>query len=175
MTLDYTALLLENLPPYYHEDPTTNQVLYAFGSELARLEAAQHEVESGRWPQTATDTYGFLALWEELLRLPVRPEYLSVKQRQERCVARWRARNGGTGQDWVTAVTEAIGTSAWEYEEDNPASYTVTIWVPWAVGSTQFEAVEPAVRPLTPAHLDIVVDNKDHFIVDVSKVDEDTI
>lgn len=170
-----TIELLGDLPPYYFEDPPTRQVLNAFVEEIGRLEDAAATVQAGRFPQTADDTYGALSNWERLLGLPVASNYLNLAQRQARAVARWRARNGGEGQDWVTAVTEAIGTGSWEYDENYPGPYQVTVWVPFAVGSAQFKAVEAAIRPLTPAHLELIIDNRGRFIVDVSKVDEDTI
>jgi hypothetical protein len=170
-----TLKLLEDLPPYYFRDPPTRNILNAFVGEIERIEAAMLTIEKDRFPQTATDVYGGLSNWERLLNLPVAPGYLNVAQRQQRAVARWRARNGGEGKDWVAAVSEAIGTGSWEYYENYPGPYQLTVFVPYGVGSTQFNAVSAAIRPLTPAHLELIIDNKKYFIVDVSKVDEDTI
>lgn len=170
-----TAEILEDLPPYYFEDPTTQQIINSFAGEIDHMEEIIEVVEAGRFPQSATDQYGMLALWERLLGLPEKPNYLSVEQRQDRAVARWRARNGGRGGDWVKAVTEAIGTGSWEYDENYPGPYQVTVWVPFPIGSPQFDAAESAIRPLTPAHLEIIIDNKDYFVVGVSEVDVDKV
>lgn len=167
--------LLEAIPPYFHGDPPTRQVLNAFGAELERVEEATAMVVAGLFPQTADDTYGLLSLWEHLLRLPVAPEYLDTEQRQDRAVARWRARNGGTGADWIAAVTEAIGSGDWEHEEHQPEDYKVTIWVPWPLESQRLEDAEAAVKVVTPAHLEVIVESREAFNVDIDKVDEDKI
>lgn len=164
--------LLEMVPPYYDHEPWYHAVTDALAREVERLEATAEQIRYEMWPLNATDEYNLLALWETMLGLPVRPAGVPLATRQSFVTARWLGRKAGSGLAWEAAMTEAMGTTTWTYVE-GPADYTITIYIPWAVGSFNSVEVQKLARAITPAHLEVAVVYAQGFIIGEGLVGED--
>lgn len=146
--------LVYELPGFYSEDSITQAVQDALGREIDRLDAALVALVSRfSVPQNAQDdTYGSLRYWEALLNLPVAPAGVSVATRVTNLLARFRQRSAGKGTDWVSLLTQAIGTNQWTYQE-GPAAYTIVITLPQTSTSYTAAQVSKFAADITPAHL----------------------
>lgn len=158
------------MPHYYREDPAVHAVVDSLAQELERVEAFLKLVRHQWFPQFAADDYGQLGLRESQLGIPVEPVGVSVERRRDIVHAYERARLSGSGEDWITLLTIALGATVWEHEENDPGGYDLRLTIPYFADGytgTQAEALADAI---TPAHLNIAFQFDQGFIVDVSRV-----
>lgn len=165
--------LIEDLPPYFSRDRTVQAILQACAQELDLIETTAREIQDELSPLNATDTYGFLAMYEAFLGLPVLPPGVTEAQRRSRVVAFWRTHKSGSGESWVSRVTDVLDTTNWRHEE-GPDPYEVTVYVPFEAGSYSVWVLQKALRAITPAHLKISIVGEG-FIVGVSHIGEESL
>lgn len=165
--------MLADLPLYYAGDPNALSVIDACAREIERVESLILTLRAKGLPNTADDSYDLLAIWEFLLGLPVKPTGVTLLSRQSAVRSAYLKRNTAAGEDWVTAVTAAIGSS-WTYEENQPINYSIRVSVPDTAGYSGGQ-IQKLLRDATPAHLAITVQTGDGFRVDIDQVDIDTI
>lgn len=167
-----TGRMIDTMPAYYRGNSIIEGILDAVGRELQRIEDRLNFIRTGMFPQNADDTYKQLSLWEELLGLPVAQAGATLTQRRNLVLARLNGRSLSSGAAWIDAVNQALGGTPWTYQE-GPASYTVSIYISYALGSYSSVQVLSLVRAITPAHLDIAVVYSQGFIVGEGIVGED--
>jgi uncharacterized protein YmfQ (DUF2313 family) len=158
------------LPDYFREDPNAQAVVEGVSAELDRLESFLTAVQAGFFPDNADDTYSMLSLWESIVGLPVAPAGVGLAQRANRVTA-YRRRKLASGADWEAAITEALGSTSWTYDE---VSGGITINIPADVGGWSSGTILTLVRRITPAHLEINAAYGTGFILGESKLGEDT-
>lgn len=172
---ELTESILADLPAYYREDEIATSVLDCMAREVERLEETAETIRSGLFVSGADDTYDLLAAHEAQLGLPVRQSGISIAQRRGEVLAAIAARHSPSLTDWANRVSATLGTTEWSYAENTPSAYTITMFVPYEVGTDEYDRVEPAIRPFTPAHIDITLTAGEGFIVGVSAVGEEVI
>jgi hypothetical protein len=157
--------LLEDLPPYLEEDTVVQGIVDSGARELERIETFLEVLRTKTFPQNADDEYRLLALWEEALGLPIEPEGVAVVDRQRKVMATIRRRYAGRGAAWVEMLTEALGSAAWNYAENVPNPYWLSIQV--QIGTSMYTRgqVWQLLRQVTPAHLLIAIDWGEGFRV----------
>jgi hypothetical protein len=158
--------MLNMLPPYEADDENVIAVMVAEGNEIARLEAAGQAFQAKVIPAQADDEYSTLSIWEAMLGLPVDPPTATVADRREFVLARLRARSVATGEEWFDRMSDVLG-SGWSYEE-GPADYSITLRVPFIPGGSRID-VNGFARTITPAHLDILFQFEEGFVMGVSQ------
>jgi hypothetical protein len=170
LTLSDTASrILDDLPPYESEDPIVRRVIAVLANEWGRIGAAAAGVTMKLFPRYADDEYGTLKMLEAAFGLPQAPAGVSLETRRGLVFAGIRKRNAGAATDWLALLTIAFGTSSWSHEE-GPADSTITITIPFAGGSFTAGQAEQIAREVTPAHLDIVINDGEAFLIGVSAV-----
>jgi hypothetical protein len=160
---------LDQMPPFYREDPFTVAVQNALGNEFQRINDVALAVRVGAFPQNATDDYGLLGLWESTFGLAVSPPGSTLAQRQSVVLAHFRKRHSGAGTDWVAALDAIVGVGQWTYTEDSGV-YRVTVHIPFSFGSYGAAAIEALAREITPAHIDIAVLYSEGFLIGVGLI-----
>ena len=163
-----TEQMLGDLMPELTDSDDVRQVVRAAGVELARLEGMARAASASVLPTHATDVYGTLKMWEQLLGLPVAPAGSSEATRRSLVQASLRKLHTSSGADWVSAITEALGTDQWTHQE-GPSAYQITILVPYGAGFVPAGIVELA-RRLTPAHLTIATGFTAGFLIGISNI-----
>lgn len=170
--------MLDDMPPYYRDDPMTQAVIVAYANEYDRIEAAVRQVQAAGFPTQSADvtlvvgaaTARLLSMWETLLNLPVAPAGVPLADRQAKVVAHIRKRKSGRGADWAATITEALGGStSWTYTE-GPGAYQVTVNLPYVAGSYTAGQVQALVSAISPAHLDMIVRYGQGFLVGINFV-----
>lgn len=159
--------LFELLPAIYSlDDPVAHAALDPLGRELDRIEALAQRIREHLLLNIADeDTFGFLAYWEAVFRLPSsQATPLTVAQRVARALAAFRARSVASGAEWVAALTEAVNAPFTYHEEDGNV---VRLILPFSTtpGSPRFEYVRGEVAKITPAHLDVIYESALGWIV----------
>lgn len=174
--------LLDDMPPYWHADPTARAVIQAFASEAQRIEETAAAIRDAVFPSQAADTpvlngsatVAILSMWEMLLDLPMNPAGVTTAERRSKVLARIQKRNSGAGSDWIAALTASLGTLSWTHTE-GPGSYQVTIRIPYGTGSFTAGQVLALARLITPAHIDVTVGYDEGFLVGISAVGVDAL
>lgn len=128
--------VLDTLPTYYGADSFSRQVIDSTCRELDRIEAYLNLVRQNSYVHTADDTYGLLAIWERQLGLPVKPEGVTVSDRQGDVLAAYRSRGAASGADWVAVADALIGSAGWEHVENYPNAYDLTVKLPFIFATT---------------------------------------
>lgn len=162
--------MLADLPPYEADSEWVQDLIDAVGREVERLDAFIEAIRGGSRPQNATNAYHLLGLWEQMMGLPVEPEGVNESTRRNRVKAAAQKRRAGRGAGWVTALSLAIGTYAWEHTENEPGDYQLTVEVPFESDSLNAGLLETFLREITPATLQITVIYSDSFRVGISEV-----
>lgn len=162
--------LMEMLPGYYEGNVHMEAVQHVIGAELERVEAFLNDVVLGFFPGRATDTYGMLSLWEVIFGLPVKPAGATGVQRQAALKSAIRARRVGRGVDWEAAVSLNLGTTGWDYVENAPTVYHITVFMPYEEGSYGAGVVRALLRRITPAHIALDFGYGAGFLVGISAV-----
>jgi hypothetical protein len=105
-----------------------------------------------------------------LLGLPVAPEELSITQRRERVMARFRSRRVASGSSWTERIDEMVG-SAWRVVEQED-DYEIIITVPFdeTQGAARLNVIEAFARKITPANTQITMALEEGFLVGISEV-----
>jgi hypothetical protein len=161
--------LLNDVPPFEQSSYEIQAVLTVVANELARLEAARAALIQNFFPLTAD---ALLPLFEQLLGLPVSPPAALAARRQLVATYMQRLKSEGRGLDWVALITQAVGTTNWNYQEHDPGyalsppANTVNVNIPQAAAGYAW----PLIRDLTPAHLVINQGYTGGFIVGSSPI-----
>lgn len=156
-------VILDDLPPYFSDDPWVQSIIDTVARELQRVENIVNVVSEQAHPYHADDTYRFLELWETMLHLPVKPVGVSLAARQNTVLATIRTRNAGRGLDWIASVTDSLDSADWEHTE-GPVPYTVYVQIPTNVGYT-VGTFGTMLRRITPAHIDFNITTALRFII----------
>lgn len=164
--------MLKDMPPYEADEPWVIDYVDAVARELTRIEEAGIRLRKKMLPHAADDEFSTLAMWEAMLGLPVNPDDQDVAQRQKNVVARFRARKVTSGKRWIELVTQALHSTNWSHQE-GPEAYTIRMSIPYAEGSWTAGQVETLLRNITPAHLALIVDYQQGFILNVSELSTD--
>ena len=162
--------LLADLPPYLSDEPLVRQYVQALANEMDRMSAYIDKFRVGMLPHALDDQYRFLSMWEKLLGLPVAPAGASLEERRNQVRGAVLARKAASGQEWVSLVTTALGTTLWSYEE-GPGPYQVVLTFPWSEGGYSVGTVLALARKVTPAHLQLNATYEGGFIVGTNFTD----
>ena len=165
---DKGQAMLDQMPPYYSEDDATRTVIDVQGREFQRIEDMLVSLQTKTFVINADDEFRLLGMWEAVMGVPVESD-LPVERRRSLLLARIRGRDASTGESWVAAMTESLGTTGWSYSE-GPSPYTINITVPYAPGSDNSNRAYSLAREITPAHLHLAMGYTQGFIIGVSKV-----
>lgn len=157
------------LPPWYAADDLFCRIQNALAKELQRAEDVLAEIRNQMLPQNADDTYGILGMWEALYGVPVEPPGVSLEQRRSIVIAQARKRSISSGLDWEEAVTEALGTNEWSYEE-GIGDYVITVRIPYAPGGYTSGQVLGLLRAITSAHIILNIGYNEGWLVGISLV-----
>jgi uncharacterized protein YmfQ (DUF2313 family) len=161
--------LVGALPPYEQSSYEVRAVLGVIANELARIEAARQALIQNFFPLTAD---ALLPMFETLLGLPVSPPASLALRHQLVAAYMQRLATEGRGLDWTAGVSQATGTTNWNYQEhdpanpSSPAAYTLNVNIPAATAGVAW----PLIRDLTPAHVGINEGYTGGFIVGSSLV-----
>ena len=166
-----TEEIIADLPPYYRADQTALRLLDALAREVDRLQQIAVSIRDQFFLTRADDTYGLLAVHETVGGVSINPAR-ALQARREAALGAVRRRFSPHGTDWRDAVTYALGTPSWSVIPNYPGDYELTIVVPFAQGTDEFDAVEPLLRPFTPAVYDLTITDDAGFVAGVSNVGE---
>lgn len=161
--------LLEDIQPELADDPAVSMAMEAVGAELQRVADIADRMRDNIFPRNANDEFGILGIYEWLFGLPVAPPTSTVQQRQDLVLAHFRKRIAGTGLDWQDALTNAMGSTLFSYQE-GPTPNTVTVRYAFVAGAPSSALVQSFVREITPAHVQVLATFSQGFIVGVSLV-----
>jgi hypothetical protein len=162
--------LLDDLPPRVFEDPDIRAVVHCAAKESDRQRELAERVRDNLIP-ARLDLLG-LPWWEYLFKLPA-PGAATEAQRRERVLTKTRQTSPRvSAKNFKADMDGMVGEGNWEYEEDWPA---IRVFVPYKPGSEAFLLVENQIRNLTtfPAHLDVILENVEGFVLDESQLDQD--
>lgn len=160
---------LDDMPPFYREDPLTQAVLNAQAGEMARVQAFADALMNAL-PYEATDSNRMLSLWELQTGLPVAVQGVLEVTRRAALVAHISRRAASSEEAWASAMTEAIGSTLWSYETETTDG-EITVHLPFAVASPEAQRVRVFARAITPAHLTLIFQYGEGFIFDDSPFD----
>jgi hypothetical protein len=166
--------MIEWLPTILRDAPEFVAIVYAFSRELTRLEGRIEQVRAQFFPQKADVLLG---VWETMLRTTVAPATLTLDQRRSRAVSlAQRMTATPAAKRWAQMITDVVG-DGWSYDRHDPADLsspptdTLRVWLPFPVGSEQYEQAKDFVRAITPAHLDIEFNFPGGFVLDDASLD----
>jgi hypothetical protein len=173
---DDAGVLLEDLPPFQHNDADVRAVLDACAAELVRFRAQRDILLRNANPNTAVE---YLGLWELLVGLPV-SENLDAATRRARVMAFYSTLDSGaSGQEWESLLAILLGAS-YDYQEHDPAKSSsppdgvLRIIVPSATSAQRIADVRALLLRITPAQLVIEVNGQGTgFVVGRSIVGRD--
>lgn len=163
--------MFASMPPYYLGNSIMEGLLDAVGRELQRVSDRKDAIQLDFQPSTSPDAFGGLQLWELLLGLPVNPP-VSITTRRNLVLATLAARGEGSGTAWIDALNKALGGTPWTYQE-GPSDYAVSIYVPFSSTSFSSTQVGFLARSITPAHLDLLIQYDQGFIIGEGLIGED--
>ena len=166
--------MLETLPDYFQGNLIVERVLQARANEIDRIDARIDLLKTGLVPGTATDELRLLSAWEYVLGLPVAPPDATVGQRQAVIRASLRRLNATSAADVLDLLTAAIG-SDFTIQRNTPGQLEDTIIIPYAPGSYLAAQVEAIARAAWSAHRRVFIHYSTGFILEVSRLDEDTL
>lgn len=163
------AAWLDDMPPYYRDDPFVQGVVDALAREYDRVEAAAVALLTDSFAQNASDTYRLLAIWEAQLGLAVEPKGQTVATRQALVLARLKQRKAGTEQSFRQAMDRFLG-GLWSYST-NFTTGTLTIRLAGPATTFTADQVLRFARQLVPAHLALAFAYSDGFVLDSTPMD----
>ena len=176
MALSPTAArMLDTLPAYYWDEPTIERIIQAQANEIDRLDALVDQLKVELMPGAATDAHGLLAMWEITLGLPARPPDATESQRRAKIVAALRKLDSGSSADALATLAAAIGAGAFSVERDTPGLLQDTLQIPFEPGSYSAATIEALALKIWPAHRRLFMRYEGGFILDVSRLDADTL
>lgn len=162
--------LLDDLPPRVREDPDIKAVVHCYAKESERQQEMAERVRDNLMVRRI-DELG-IPWWERLYKLPD-PGGMNTEERRSRVVARAaRTAPRVSAGEFVEDMNALVGSGSWSYEEEYPAIRVATAFAP---GSEAYLRLEAQIRGLTsfPAHLDIILESAEGFILDQSQLDQD--
>lgn len=166
------AAMLGMMPPFHTEDPHIVGIVDSLGREAANAETAIEATSLLFFPMRMKDPAHF-AIWEYALDLPTDPA-IPLHNRRNAIINRMRSfATAGAGYNWVNAVSALV--DSWSYEENEPDGYMIRIRTGYDSDSVQARQLIELVRSITPAHLDVVYEFGDGFILGASQLSVDTL
>lgn len=167
-------VILGDMPPWYSEDQIARAIITAMANEAQRIEDFASAVRLQMFPQNADDSYGVLGLWEGLFGLPVEPAGATLAARRALVLAHIQKRNAGSGKEWEDAVTQALNTNSWTYQE-GPGNYEVTVRIPYGAITYSTGQAQIFIEEITPAHLQVGFGYNTGWLVGISLVSVDVL
>lgn len=168
--------MLEALPPVLRDSADYQAVIHAIAKETELAAEAMELVRRQFNPATADVLLG---VWERVTRQTVEPAGSTISERQEAVTARLRKMlSVGEGSAWVQQVTALIG-AGWSYEENIPGDLTsppagvLRIKLPFPPEGSRYTEAHDAIREVTPAHLELELEETTAFRLDQSELDVD--
>lgn len=170
---DEARAILDTIPGWMQNAPEYKALALVAANESARMRAKVAEVRDGLIPMRTNAL--LLPLWEYLLGLTIEPEGMTVEARRTRVIGRLRqAPPDPSGKTWEARITDFIGPG-WTYEEvEGPGEeerQRIIVYVPFALGTPNFEFAKRIVERERPAAWEITVIPLAIFTLDVSKLD----
>jgi hypothetical protein len=160
---------LRELPGWAQSAPEHKALCQVFAKEGERQRAAAREIRDGMIAAHANALT--LPLWETLLKLTVNPSGATVLERRSRVLAALAAAPADpSGLTFNERLTAFIGPG-WTMEEEG---LTLHFTVPYPPGSPEFQLAKRVIERERPAHLAVIVDSSQGFILDLSELDEET-
>jgi hypothetical protein len=158
--------MINNLPPYYQEDPTVRGYVCAMARELDRLQGAGETLRLDSYPLTGDART--LDYYEALFALT--NKLLTIEERRADVVGHLRKRSVASRYNWQQALDAFIAApGSWSYAESPP--YTVLLTVPVDPTGNRVPVITAYARAVTPAHLLLVVNgNFGNFQVGISHI-----
>lgn len=176
MALTATAQrMFSTLPIYYSGEPLLERIIQAWANEIDRIDARLDAIKNGLVPVLATDDLGLLALWEIQVGLPPNPPDATVSQRVAKIAAVLQALDAGSAAGYIATISAAIDSGAWVLLRDTPGSFQDTLQIPFDPGSYNATQVEAIARRMHPAHRQLFMRYTAGFLLDESRLDEDTL
>lgn len=166
---------MESLPDYYWGNELAERVAIAFGNEIDRLEAHADARARGLIPALADDDHDALADWERVLELPVRPPAATVEQRRAKVLARFQAASTSQSRELLAALQTAAGAATLNVYENTPVNLVDTIEVPFDPGTYNAAQVEALALVMWPAHRGLEMRYSAGFLLDASRLDQDSL
>lgn len=164
--------MLGDVPDFMQGSYDVQAVVAALAEEVDSFEAVLKTTRRNISPLTVKE---FLPIFEALFAIaPVG----SLARRRGVVLGYFRRlkQAAASGADWESALAEILGTN-WtyaEYDPDNPLvspdPYVIEITVPFALTSSKVRQAQALAKQITPAHISLVWQTSDRFIVGVSKV-----
>lgn len=163
--------MLGTLPYYYAGEPLLERIVQAWANEIDRLDAVVDQLKIELQPGAATDEFGLLGMWEQMLGLPPRPAAATVSQRQAKVAGALQAIGAGSSADVIAALETAAGTG-FTVLRDTPGVRQDTIEVPFESTSYQAGLFIRLARRMWPAHRQLFVSFAGGFLFDTTPFDE---
>jgi len=161
--------MLADLPPYLADEERVAKLYQVVANEMDYAWELLTTLRVGLTPHTAHDQLSGLSMLEAELDLPVAPAGETEEHRREKVLAYLRARRAGTGAAWIALMQLAFGNSPWTYRE-GPDDFTVVIMFPYAEDSFTAGRVLSFARAITPAHIDIIPEYDQGFLIGISQI-----
>lgn len=165
--------MLDSLPDYYWGNDVVERILQAWADAIDRLDAMLDTLKEGLVPTTATDDLKLLSIWEQILRLPVRPS-ASVRQRQMAVKAALGRLNATTAADVNLMLTLQAG-GGFSIARDDPGLLQDTITIHYSETSFAGAMIKRLAQDAWPAHRELLYTFDSGFILDVSTLDTDAL
>lgn len=167
--------MLASLPSYYDGNELVARMIVAAANELDRRAARQDALRRSLIPTLATDELDGLARWESILELPIKPAGATVAQRVDKVAAALRKLDSSSAADTNDTLRSSVPGSAVIIFENDPAPLEDTIQLPFDPGSYNAAQVQALAQRLWPAHRLLHMRYSAGFILDVSRLDVDTL
>lgn len=166
--------ILDTLPDYYWGNAIVERVVQSWANEIDRIDAWLDKLKAGMNPGTATDEMGLLTIWEQTLDLPVAAAGATLEQRQAATSAAIRRLDVTTAEDVVDLLIAAIGPG-FGIQRNTPGQLQDTISIPFAENTYGAARVEEIARAAWPSHRRVFIHYSTGFILEVSRLDADTL
>lgn len=166
--------MLATLPAYYDSESIVERIMQARANEVDRFDTLIDAISTQVQPGQATDELGLLGMWEFVLGLPIRPPDATVAQRQSKADAALRRLDAGSSEQAMEVLEAAIGGS-FVVLRDTPDPLRDTLEIPYDAGSYNAAQVEAIAQRIWPAHRELLMRYSEGFILDVARLDAETL
>lgn len=172
MALSETARrMIDTLPVYYWGNPLVERFIQAWANRIDELDAYIDAIERGLNPALADDRYGFLAVWEDILGLPVAPADATVGQRLDGVSATLQQLGSVASRDTLALIGKALGGS-FTFTRNDGTQLLDTIEVAYAEDSFLAGRLRRLLARAYPAHREVAWRYGEGFLLDESPLDD---
>jgi uncharacterized protein YmfQ (DUF2313 family) len=176
MSLSATAeRMLETVPAYYDGEPLMERLFQAGANEIDRMDALVDQVTAELQPGQATDALGLLGAWEATEGLPVMPVGATETQRQAKINAALQKLDSGSGRAALATIQAAMGAGAFTVDRDTPVVLEDTLNIPYLAGTYNAAVIQAIALKIWPAHRALFIRYGDGFILELSRLDADSL